>query len=134
MKIRKTTAKLMAFLLAVCMLATTALAYDGIYTDKEGNISYSPYEQGLYSNGGYTIDKVSHPTLGAGEVDGILTGDLQDRGQSYSWSMAEAGDYVYIGTCYNSTYYLPQQCKNHPGWDEELRHSGPGAGYREGRR
>ena len=40
MKIRKTTAKLMAFLLAVCMLATTALAYDGIYTDKEGNISY----------------------------------------------------------------------------------------------
>ena len=65
MKIRKTTAKLMAFLLAVCMLATTALAYDGIYTDKEGNISYSPYEQGLYSNGGYTIDKVSHPTLGA---------------------------------------------------------------------
>ena len=106
MKIRKTTAKLMAFLLAVCMLATTALAYDGIYTDKEGNISYSPYEQGLYSNGGYTIDKVSHPTLGAGEVDGILTGDLQDRGQSYSWSMAEAGDYVYIGTCYNSTYYI----------------------------
>ena len=62
--------------------------------------------RGLYSNGGYTIDKVSHPTLGAGEVDGILTGDLQDRGQSYSWSMAEAGDYVYIGTCYNSTYYI----------------------------
>ena len=106
MKIKKTAAKLTAFLLAVCMLGTTALAYDGVYTDKDGNISYEPYEQGTYSNGGYTIDKVSHPTLGAGEVDGILTGDEQDRGQSYSWSMAEAGDYVYIGTCYNSTYYI----------------------------
>ena len=72
----------------------------------DDTISYEPLEQGVYSKGGYTIDKVSHPTLGAGEVDGILTGDLQDRGQSYSWSMAEAGDYVYIGTCYNSTYYI----------------------------
>ena len=68
MKIKKTAAKLTAFLLAVCMLGTTALAYDGVYTDKDGNISYEPYEQGTYSNGGYTIDKVSHPTLGAGAV------------------------------------------------------------------
>ena len=40
MKIKKTAAKLTAFLLAVCMLGTTALAYDGVYTDKDGNISY----------------------------------------------------------------------------------------------
>ena len=46
MKIKKTAAKLTAFLLAVCMLGTTALAYDGVYTDKDGNISYEPYEQG----------------------------------------------------------------------------------------
>ena len=32
MKIKKTAAKLTAFLLAVCMLGTTALAYDGVYT------------------------------------------------------------------------------------------------------
>lgn len=106
MSTKKTVAKCISFLLAVCLLATTVLAYDGIYTDKNGNISYRPYEQGTYSNGGYTVEKVSHPTLGAGEVDGILTGDEQDRSQSYSWSMAEAGDYVYIGTCYNSTYYI----------------------------
>ena len=72
-------------------------------------ISYEPAEQGVYSNGGYTIDKISHPTLGAGEVDGILTGDDQDRSNGYSWSMADGGDdsdYIYIGTCYNSTYYI----------------------------
>ena len=106
MRLKKHTARLVSLLLVVCLLATTALAYDGIYTDKHGNIRYQPYEEGIFSDGGYTIDKVSHPTLGAGEVEGILTGEEQDRGQSYSWSMAEAGDYIYIGTCYNSTYYI----------------------------
>ena len=93
-------------LVAVMAVSLIASATAAVVRDDSGNISYTPLEQGVYSNGGYTIDKVSHPTLGAGEVDGILTGDLQDRGQSYSWSMAEAGDYVYIGTCYNSTYYI----------------------------
>ena len=106
MQLKKHTARLVSLFLVMCLLATTSLAYDGIYTDKHGNISYQPYEEGIFSDGGYTIDKVSHPTLGAGEVDGILTGEEQDRGQSYSWSMAEAGDYIYIGTCYNSTYYI----------------------------
>lgn len=46
MKIKKTAAKLTAFLLAVCMLGTTALAYDGVYTDKDGNISYEPTSRG----------------------------------------------------------------------------------------
>ena len=99
----------LALLLAVLLVAgcfATVLAYDGITRDEEGNISYIPMEQGHYSNGGYTVEKISHPTLGPGSVDGILTGDAQDRGNSYSWSMAESGDYVYIGTCYNSTYYI----------------------------
>ena len=90
--------------MATVSLVNGALA--AVVRNDDDTISYEPLEQGVYSKGGYTIDKVSHPTLGAGEVDGILTGDLQDRGQSYSWSMAEAGDYVYIGTCYNSTYYI----------------------------
>ena len=96
------TAVLLALVMTVS-LVSGALAV--AVRNDDDTISYEPLEQGVYSKGGYTIDKVSHPTLGAGEVDGILTGDLQDRGQSYSWSMAEAGDYVYIGTCYNSTYH-----------------------------
>lgn len=75
-----------------------------LYTDAEGNYYYEPLEQGVYSNGGYTIEKVSHSTDGPGVVDGIV--DPKESGQSYSWSMATEGDYVYIGTCYNSTYYI----------------------------
>ena len=68
---------------------------------------------GLYGHGdfGYQLTKSPHPTLGAGEVDGILTGDLQDRGQSYSWSMAEAGDYVHRDLLQFHLLHLPQQCK-----------------------
>ena len=87
-------------------MAVTAGAYDGITRDETGNIGYMPYEQGVHADGGYTIEKISHPTRGAGEADGILTGADEDRGNSYSWSMAQAGDYIYIGTCYNSTYYI----------------------------
>lgn len=82
------TAVLLALVMTVS-LVNGALA--AVVRNDDDTISYEPLEQGVYSKGGYTIDKVSHPTLGAGEVDGILTGDLQDRGQSYSWSMAEAG-------------------------------------------
>lgn len=78
------TAVLLALVMTVS-LVNGALA--AVVRNDDDTISYEPLEQGVYSKGGYTIDKVSHPTLGAGEVDGILTGDLQDRGQSYSWSM-----------------------------------------------
>lgn len=107
MKLKKTLCILLSFILVFGSVMTVFAAQPGTqYIDEEGNYSYEPLEQGIYSKGGYTLDKVSHPTLGAGEIDGILTGDDQDRGNSYSWSMAEAGDYVYIGTCYNSTYYI----------------------------
>lgn len=104
--------KLIAFLTAIMLLSvlsTAAAAY--VTRDDEGNISYVPTEQGVYSNGGYTIDKISHPTLGSGEIDGILTGEDQDRGNTYSWSMADGGDdsdYIYIGTGYNSTFFIFQ--------------------------
>ncbi len=78
------TAVLLALVMTVS-LVNGALA--AVVRNDDDTISYEPLEQGVYSKGSYTIDKVSHPTLGAGEVDGILTGDLQDRGQSYSWSM-----------------------------------------------
>ena len=54
-----------------------------------------------YETEKYLIEKVSNPTSGEGEVDGILTGQDQAREQSYSWSMIEYGDSIYIGTCYN---------------------------------
>lgn len=54
-----------------------------------------------YETEKYLIEKVSNPTSGEGDVDGILTGQDHAREQSYSWSMIEYGDSIYIGTCYN---------------------------------
>ena len=99
--------KVLALLLTLSMLAGLAVsASAAIVTDDSGNYFYEPTEQGIYSDGGYTLEKISHPQAGPGQTDGILEGELQDRGQSYSWSMAEAGDYIYIGTCYNSTFFI----------------------------
>lgn len=95
---------LLCLVMVVGLLPVSALA--AVVRDDNGNISYEPTQQGIHSNGGYTIDKVSHPTLGAGEVDAILSGKDQDRSNSYSWSMADGGedsDYIYIGTCANAT-------------------------------
>lgn len=51
----------------------------------------------------YIFEKVSHPNRGAGEADGFL--DEEDsRSQSYAWAAVESGDYIYVGTCFNSTY------------------------------
>lgn len=110
---RSTAKRLVTGLLAAVLCAGLALPTAAeetnhtpgqLYTEAEGNYYYEPLEQGTYSNGGYTLQKVSHPDRGAGELDSILT--PEERGQSYSWSMAEEGDYVYIGTCFNSTYYI----------------------------
>lgn len=49
----------------------------------------------IYSNG-YKIEKISNPTTGEGEVDGILQGG--DRNNCYAWAMAERGGALYIGT------------------------------------
>lgn len=43
-----------------------------------------------------TIEKISNPDAGAGEVDGLEDGG--NRETSYAWAMAARGDYVYIGT------------------------------------
>lgn len=106
-------------LVAVMAVSLIASATAAVVRDDSGNISYTPLEQGVYSNGGYTIDKVSHPTLGAGEVDAILSGKDQDRSNSYSWSMADGGedsDYIYFilapapmphGISTTSTYRRP---------------------------
>ena len=48
-------------LVAVMAVSLIASATAAVVRDDSGNISYTPLEQGVYSNGGYTIDKVSHP-------------------------------------------------------------------------
>lgn len=102
--------KILSTVLAALMLVGTAItpiaaAEKGTaYTDDKGSWFYEPLESGVHSNGGYVLEKVSHPTAGPDDLDSIL--DPQERGQSYSWSMAEGGDYIYIGTCYNSTFYI----------------------------
>lgn len=75
--------------------------------------SDTPY---TYTAGDYSFGKVSHPDNAPGTPDGIVdymgngnvavSGSVEgadgqgDRGQSYAWSAAAYGDYVYIGTCY----------------------------------
>ena len=69
-----------------------------------------------YSNGNYTFAKLSHPDKAVSTPDGIVdylgggnvgvTGQDQgatgqgDQGQSYAWSAASYGDWMYVGTCY----------------------------------
>lgn len=66
-----------------------------------------------YRSGEYSIKKLSHPTKGSGEIDGIVDyiGDgavsssdegQGDRGQNYAWASVPYGDYVYVSTNYNS--------------------------------
>ncbi len=72
----------------------------------------------IYNAGnGYSFEKLSHPTVGTSQPDGIV--DYQgdgavavpgadgntannegDRGQSYTWAAASYGDWLYVGTCY----------------------------------
>lgn len=68
-----------------------------------------------YSNGNYTFAKLSYPDKAVSTPDGIVdylgggnvgvTGEngatgQGDQGQSYAWSAASYGDWMYVGTCY----------------------------------
>ena len=61
----------------------------------------------VYQNGTFTAEKLSNPTTGEGEADGLVPGG--DRLNSYAWSMSrltdEYGDYVYIGSNRNLMYF-----------------------------
>lgn len=88
---------IMVFNLAIC-----ANGFDGssqvVYTSKTGK---------------YTAEKISHPTKGSGETDGIVDylGDAAvagidegqgNRAQNYAWSALSYGNAVYVSTNYNS--------------------------------
>lgn len=99
---------MLAVLISALMLAgtTTAFGVEDSVKSATKNI--------VYQGGGYTATKLSHPTKGEGEVDGIVdyigNGAVEfnpetaqgERGQSYSWSSVAYGDWVYIGTNYAS--------------------------------
>lgn len=78
--------------------------------DASGAVTYN-------AGNGYSFQKLSHPTVGTSQPDGIV--DYQgngavavpgadgntannegDRGQSYTWAAASYGDWLYVGTCY----------------------------------
>lgn len=108
MNVKKKTKSVIAILMSAMMLAsaTTVLGADA----ETGEIS----ENVVYESGNYTATKLSHPTKGEGEIDGIVdylgNGAVEynpetaqgERGQSYSWSSVAYGDWVYIGTNYAS--------------------------------
>ena len=48
-------------------------------------------------NDSYTITRISNPDGKEREVDGLI----DDRGTSYTWRMAQRGDYIYIATYRN---------------------------------
>lgn len=75
--------------------------------------SFAAGEAVSYRSGEFAVTKLSHPTKGSGEVDGIvdyigngavsaLDEGQGDRGQNYAWASVPYGDYVYVSTNYNS--------------------------------
>lgn len=102
MKKRKTKILLSAFIVVLMLVNVVAVAFAA---DKQ--VTYTA------STGKYTASKLSHPSKGSGEVDGIVdylgNGIVTEadkgqgeRSQSYAWSAIPYGDYVYVGTCYNA--------------------------------
>ena len=78
--------------------------------DASGAVTYN-------AGNGYSFEKLSHPTVGTSQPDGIVdyqgggavavpgadgntTNNEGDRGQSYTWAAASYGDWLYVGTCY----------------------------------
>lgn len=108
MNLKRKSKSVLAVLISAIMLAGTTTAF-GVENDTE----LLP-ENIVYYGDGYTATKLSHPTKGEGEVDGIVdyagNGTVEvnpetaqgERGQSYSWSSLPYGDWVYIGTNYAS--------------------------------
>ncbi|MBR2191472.1 MAG: Ig-like domain-containing protein [Eubacterium sp.] len=58
--------------------------------------SYTTASAQTIKGNGFTVTKISNPTRGSGQVDGLMPGG--DRGNSYTWRMAELGDWIYIAT------------------------------------
>lgn len=88
--------KRMSLLLLSGILCVQFMTYQTVTANAE--------ESSNKESNDYTVERVSHPDRGPGEIDGILTGEDEDRGQSYSWAAVDYGDYLYTGTCYNPIF------------------------------
>lgn len=91
-----------AFLVFALSLSLVSVSASETPVNQQTKVDNTWYYNSL-NNGEFTFEKVSHPDRGAFEVDGLID-DADARSQSYTWSAVEYGDYIYIGTCYNSTY------------------------------
>lgn len=97
-KIISTLCGVMMFLCNISPVYAEGTGQPGTAVETNGQWTYTSMNEGAY-----TFEKVTHPDRGAGEVDGFLD-EVDSRSQSYAWSAIEYGDYIYVGTCYNSTY------------------------------
>ena len=90
---KRTLALVLSILLVFSLLPFSALA-EGEEEQPESGI--------IRTAGDYEFIKISNPTAGSGEPDGINTNDLTgceaNRLNSYAWAVASRGDYIYIGT------------------------------------
>lgn len=104
--------KVVAAAAALAMTATAASSISPVQAEdsasfwQEGAFEHDGtwYYGASRSNGEQLLfEKMSHPGDAPTEMDG-LNEDADRASQSYAWSAQEYGDYIYIGTCYNSTY------------------------------
>lgn len=89
-RIIKAVAVLVVFAILSTLLTVPSFAAESVYTHMNGEK--------------YTLEKVSNPDKGEGEIDGLSPEG--DRASSYCWAMAENNGYVYIGTWPNGLYQI----------------------------
>lgn len=89
-RIIKAVAVLVVFAILSTLLTVPGFAAESVYTHMNGEK--------------YTLEKVSNPDKGEGEIDGLSPEG--DRASSYCWAMAENNGYVYIGTWPNGLYQI----------------------------
>ena len=94
-KKRRRGGRVLALALAACMTLSTG-SIGAMAAEEDGSEAITK------TYGDYTFTKVSNPTAGSREPDGINTNDASgfsaNRLNSYAWAVASRGDYIYIGT------------------------------------
>ena len=88
---------------ALALVLSLSIMVSGSYAFGGGLICENDEEEAITREyGDYVFTKVSNPTSGVGEPDGINTNDITgydaNRLNSYAWAVASRGDYIYIGT------------------------------------
>lgn len=79
--------KLLSLVLSMMMLMTVMLPV----------ASAAEITPNTYYSTNYKATKISNPTTGSGEADGLLYGEEANRINSYAWSTAYRDGYLYIG-------------------------------------